>query len=235
MPDITPQIIAMGGGGFSMEPDNPLLDRYILEQAAKSRPAVAFLPTATGDADGYIVSFYTAFTRLPCEPSHLAFFRRVPDLRDYLFRQDVIYVGGGNTKSMLGIWKEWGLPELLREAWERGVILAGLSAGALCWFESGVTDSWAGGLSALPGLGFLKGSCCPHYDGEPERRPAYHRLVAAGELVPGFALEDGAALHFHGQEVFRTVASRPNAHAYQVTVAGDQVIEVALPAEYLGK
>jgi dipeptidase E len=124
-----------------MEPDNLTLDRYILAQARVPEPAVAFVPTASGDADASIVRFYTAFSGLPCRPSHLALFRRTPDLRSYLLAQDVIYVGGGNTKSMLAVWREWGLLELLREAWASGIVLAGISAGAICWFEQGVTDS----------------------------------------------------------------------------------------------
>src|SRR5262245_4062072 len=121
------QVIALGGGGFSMEPDNPALDLYILSQARASRPAVSFLCTARGDDDSYLVRFYRAFSGHDCRPSHLPFFERTPNLRDYLLRQDVIYVGGGNTKSMLGVWRAWDLPALLKEAWEEGVILAGIS------------------------------------------------------------------------------------------------------------
>src|SRR6476659_5432976 len=144
MPDKPRQIIAMGGGGFSMEPENLTLDRYVLAQAGLAEPRVSFLPTASGDVDSYAASFYTAFARLPCQPSHLMFFRRTPDLREHVLSQDVIYVGGGNTKSMLGVWREWGLPEILREAWEAGVVLAGVSAGCICWFEQGLTDSFEG-------------------------------------------------------------------------------------------
>src|SRR5690348_53936 len=115
-----PQIIALGGGGFSMEPDNPALDLYVLRQARTTRPAVSFLATASGDADAYLVKFYTAFSGYDCRPSHLRLFQRTPALRDHLLRQDVIYVGGGNTKSMLAVWRDWGLPALLREAWEGG-------------------------------------------------------------------------------------------------------------------
>src|SRR6516225_3725051 len=126
------QIIALGGG-FSMEPDNPVLDLYVLRQARTARPAVTFLGTASGDADSYLVRFYQAFSGYDCRPSHLPLFRRTPKLRDHLLHQDIIYVGGGNTKSLLGIWREWGLPALLREAWQEGIVLAGISAGAICW------------------------------------------------------------------------------------------------------
>jgi dipeptidase E len=227
------QIIALGGGGFSMEPENPVLDAYILQQAHKPYPGVCFLPTASGDSFRYIADFYTAFARLDCRPSHLPFFQRTPDLKSYLFRQDVLYVGGGNTKSMLAVWNDWGLPELLREAWEKGVVLAGVSAGAICWFEQCLTDSYAGSLTVLDCLGFLPGSCCPHYDGEPERRPLFHELISKGEILPGFGLEDSAAIHFINQDIYRIIASDPYAKAYQVRLVNGAVEEQALAAEYI--
>src|SRR5678810_1145979 len=154
----------MGGGGFSMEPDNPALDHFVIDLARRANPSVCFLATASGDAESYIDSFYTAFRKLPCRPTHVPLFARTPDLKTVLLEQDVIYVGGGNTKSMLAIWREWGIPDLLREAWNGGTVLCGVSAGAICWFAEGVTDSIPGELTALPCLGFLPGSCCPHYD-----------------------------------------------------------------------
>jgi peptidase E len=130
---------------------------------------VCFLATAAGDAESYIDSFYTAFRQLPCRPTHIPLFARTPDLKTVLLEQDIIYVGGGNTKSMLAVWRDWEMPELLRRAWEAGTVLAGVSAGAICWFETGLTDSSGTGLYPLTGLGFLAGACCPHYDGEAER------------------------------------------------------------------
>jgi dipeptidase E len=233
VPDTRRQIIALGGGGFSMEPENLALDRYILDQARVPKPAVAFVPTASGDSDNYVVRFYAAYGGLPCRPSHLPFFRRTLDLRSYLLAQDVIYVGGGNTKSMLAVWREWSLPELLREAWEGGIILAGISAGAICWFEQGVTDSFADRLRALDCLGFLSGSCCPHYSGEADRRPAYHRLLHDGEIAPGFAIDDGAAIHFIDREVHGVIASRQGATAYRVSVVGVEVQEEPMPVAFL--
>lgn len=233
MPDIRRQIIALGGGGFSVEPENLALDRYILAQARVSEPAVAFVPTASGESDNYIVRFYTAYLGLPCRPSHLAFFRRTPDLRSYLLTQDVIYVGGGNTKSMLAVWREWGFPELLREAWESGIVLAGISAGAICWFEQGVTDSFADQLRVIDCLGFLPGSCCPHYSGEADRRPSFHRLLRHGEIAPGFAIDDGAGIHYTNKQVHRVVASRKGATAYRVHATGAEVREEPMPVEYL--
>ncbi len=230
----TPQIIALGGGGFSMEPGNLALDRYILAQAQKARPSVCFLPTASGDSAQYIANFYTAYTGLECRPSHITFFNRTPDLRARLLQQDVIFVGGGNTKSMLAVWQAWDMPAILREAWEAGIVLAGISAGAICWFEQGITDSAGDALGVLDCLGFVAKSCCPHYDGEAERRPAFHRFLAEGRIRPGYALDDGAAVHFVGDESPRLVASRPAARAYAMSYDAGVVSETPLPIEYLG-
>lgn len=233
MTDRPRQIISLGGGGFSMEPDNLALDKYILEQAPVDNPAVAFVPTASGDSDHYLTRFYTAFSGLPCRPRHLPLFHAPPDVRSFVLSQDVIYVGGGNTKSMLAIWHEWDLNDIFCEAWERGIVLAGISAGAICWFEEGVTDSVGGELTAMPCLGLLKGSCCPHYDGEAERRPAFHRLLKAGQLRAGYAIDDGVAVHFVGNDVGRVVSSRPGAAAYRVAVVGGSIIEDRVPADLL--
>ncbi len=155
------QIIALGGGGFSDSRD-PGLDEYLLQQARVPRPTVCFVGAASGDADSYLAKFYAAFSRYECRPCHLPLFRRTPDLSAYVRAQDVIFVGGGNTRSMLAVWREWGLPELLREAYETGTVLAGISAGTICWFEQGVTDSAASEFEALQCLGLISGSCCPH-------------------------------------------------------------------------
>jgi dipeptidase E len=228
-------IIAMGGGGFSMEPDNPLLDDFILSQANAARPRVCFLPTAAGDADGYIVGFYSAFASR-AEASHLRlFYRTQVDIETLLLAQDVIYVGGGNTENMLAIWRTHGLDRILREAWEAGIVLAGLSAGSICWFEAGTTDSFGPNLDVLTdGLGFLAGSHCPHYDGEALRRPTYQGLVAEGRLPAGYAADDGAALVFDGTELREVVASRPEATAYRVEAVEGVARETRLPARYLG-
>ena len=230
------QIVAMGGGGFSMEPDNPALDRYVLRQAVRAEPRVCFLPTASGDAQSYIDRFYAAFSSLPCTPTHLSLFdpATTADPRSLLVAQDVVYVGGGNTRSMLALWREWGVDAALREAWQQGVVLAGISAGSICWFEQGVTDSIPGQLTPLRCLGFLPGSNNVHYDGEPERRPAYHRHVAAGLIDDGYAADDGVALHFVDRRLVRIVSSRPGARAYRVERRDDGVLETPLEPEYLG-
>jgi dipeptidase E len=231
-------IVAMGGGGFSVSPDDPLLDDFILGLAGRSgdrgRPRICFVPMASGDAPLYVRNFYDAFAGRT-EASWLPLFERDSrDLRAFLLAQDVVYVGGGNTENMLAIWRLHGVDAILREAWDRGVVLAGLSAGSLCWFESGVTDSFGPGLAPLrDGLGFLPGSHCPHYDGETLRRPSYHDLVANG-LAGGYAADDGAALHFVGAELAEVVTSRPTAGAYRVTVVDGRVVETRLPSRYLG-
>lgn len=230
-----PQIIAMGGGGFSMEPENLSLDRYVLSASGKPAPKVCFVPTASGDAQSYIDRFYDSLRTLPCIPTHLSLFKPpVMNLRSFVLEQDVIYVGGGNTRNLMALWREWGLDEILREAWQRGIVLAGLSAGSLCWFEEGVSDSVkTGELHPIACLGFLRGSHCPHYDGEPERRPTYHRLLQQGALPPGYAADDGAALHFLGTEPVKAVCSRPSARVYRVRWTGTQIEEIALEMQLL--
>lgn len=226
------QIIAMGGGGFSMEPDNPLLDQYILDQANKPRPKICFIPTASGDADSYIEKFYNFFNQQQCVPSHLSLFKPpTRDLERFVLEQDIVYVGGGNTKNLLVLWKEWGLDGILKKAWEQGIVLAGLSAGSICWYEEGVTDSYGDKLEPLQALGFLKGSHCPHYDGEAERRPTYRQFVDQGILQAGIAADDGAAVHYVGQNIKRIVSSRLTAKAYRVTKGEEE----ELATEYLGE
>jgi peptidase E len=227
------QIIAIGGGGFYRDADNLRLERYVMQQTGSDSPRVAFVPTASGEPDHYVASFYSAFLKLGCRPSVLTFFKRTPELRSFLLHQDVVYVGGGNTKSMLAVWRDWGLSELLREAWQSGVVLTGVSAGAICWFEQGLTDSFSDGLRSMAGLGFLPGSCCPHYDSEPERRPVYHKLLASEEIAPGIAIEDWTAVHFLGVERARVVAARAGARAYSMRNVYGSVQEVPLPVEYL--
>src|SRR5262245_55296773 len=218
----------MGGGGFSMEPDNPALDLFVLRLARRENPSVCFLATASGDAASYIDNFYASFRTLPCRPTHIPLFARTPDLKTVLLEQDVIYVGGGNTKSMLAVWREWDLPALLRRAWESGTVLAGVSAGAICWFETLLTDSSGTGLYPLSGLGFLEGACCPHYDGEPERRPALHRLIEDGTIARALALDDGAAAHFVNGTLANIVSSRPHARAYRVERVNGRATETVL-------
>ena len=230
------QIIAMGGGGFSMEPENLALDRYVIEQTHKPNPKVCFVPTASGDADNYILNFYKSFSTLPCQPNYFSIFRPPSaDIEGFILDQDVIYVGGGSTRSLMALWREFGLDTFLHKAYQAGTVLAGISAGANCWFEDCSTDSLPGEFQVLACLGFLKGSFCPHYDGESERRPSYQRLIGQGALKGGLAADDGAAVHFIDEELIRVVSSRPDARAYQVIRINDQVQEEALGTEFLAE
>lgn len=227
------QIIPIGGGGFYRDPENLELEKYVLRQCGTDNARVCFIPTASGEADHYVASFYAAFLKLGCKPSVLTFFKRTPDLRSLLLNQDVIYVGGGNTKSLIAVWRDWGVIEILREAWQSGIVLTGVSAGAICWFEQGLTDSFSDGLRALDCLGFLPGSCCPHYDGEVQRRPSLHKLLTAGDIAAGVAIEDWTGVHFIGDTIHKVIASKPGARAYSMRVAHGSVQEVPLPVEYL--
>lgn len=231
----TRQIIALGGGGFSMEPWNPLLDLYVLKQSGKKTPKICFIGTASGDAQGYIDRFYSSFRKLDCVPSHLSLFRgHTAEIESFILAQDILYVGGGNTRNLLTLWKDWGLDTSIRKAYERGTVLAGISAGSICWFEQGVTDSVPGRLSSLKCLGWLNGSNCPHYDGEIERRPSYHQLLKNGEILPGLATEDGVAAHYINEELKELVSSHPEKKAYSLTFKnGEPIEEVRLP-KYLG-
>ncbi len=218
-------IVAMGGGGFSME-DTPLLDDFVLGLTGVARPRVCFIGTASGDSDNYLRRYYDAFRDGRAERSHLPLFmRRGEDIGAFLLSQHVIYVGGGNTVNMLAIWREHGVDDALRAAWAAGVILCGVSAGSVCWFEHGVTDSYGPGLAPMKGLGFLAGSHCPHYDGEANRRPRYRELVDDGTLPPGVAADDSAALHYIGDELAEVVTSRPGAGAYRVKVGAETPLE----------
>jgi len=232
------QIVAFGGGGFSMEAGNRLLDDYVLGLAAargRDRPRVCFLPTASGDADHYIVRFYRHFPASRCESSHVSLFRRdcgTDDVRGHLLGQDLVYVGGGSVICLMGVLRAHGLDVALREAWEAGVVLCGLSAGSLCWFREAMTG-YHGNARPVEGLGLIAASNAVHYDKEPHRRPAYHAAVASG-MPGGYAVEDGAALHFVGDELARVVSSRRAACAYRVDAVAGEVVELPLPAHYLG-
>ena len=235
------QIVAMGGGGFSMEPENSLLDDFVLSLSRRQPARVCFLPTASADSPAYVAKFYRAFAGRSIPTDVTTFdptaFARHPaltaDLPRVLADQDVIYVGGGNTANLLAIWRAHGIDRILKDAWLGGVVMTGVSAGMLCWFRGGVTDSF-GGLAALnDGLGLIDATACPHYDGEAERRPTYHRLVAEG-FPGGFAADDGAALYFRGTELVEAVSSRPGAGAYRVALVEGQAVESRLDVRYLG-
>ena len=235
------QIVAMGGGGFSMEPDNPLLDDFVLSLSARQPARVCFLPTASGDSPAYVARFYRALARR-CVATDLTFVdsnlprhpARTSDLADFVAQQDIFYVGGGSTLHLLALWRAHGLDRLLRDAWHAGATLCGVSAGMICWFRASITDSF-GGLAPLhDGLALVDASACPHYDGEPARRPAFHVAVKDG-LPSGFAADDGAALHFVGRELAGAVSSRADARAYRVERRGTDVVEEMIPTRFLGQ
>jgi dipeptidase E len=215
------QIVAMGGG-FSAE-RSTVLDDFVLSLTGKTRPKVCFLPTASGDADHYVVRFYKAFGPR-AEASHVSLFRRERgcggvSFANHLLAQDLIYVGGGSLLSLLGAWRAHGLDSVLVEAWRRGIVLCGMSAGALCWFSEAVT-AFHGAAERVDALGLLPHSGCVHYDAEPERRESYHRFLADG-MPAGYALEDGVALHFAGAELVDVVRSRKAARAFHVDASGE--------------
>jgi dipeptidase E len=229
------QIVSFGGGGFSMEAGNPLLDEFVLELTGKPRPKVCFLPSASGDADHYIVRFYRHFSSDRCDPSHLSLFRREKapaEPREHLLDQDLIYVGGGSVTSLIGVWRAHGIDEILRECWERGVILCGLSAGSLCWFDEGVS-TFHGPAERTAGLGFLPWTNTVHYSSEPERRNALHGWLREG-MAPAYAADDGAALHFVGEDLAQVVASRPCSRAYRVELRHGHVVTTQLATRFLG-
>jgi peptidase E len=234
MSEIKRKVFTMGGGGFSEEPEIPRLDQYLLSLAQKKKPKVCFFGTASGDAQSYIDKFYDNMKRHSVEASHLALYK-VPQepLREFVLDKDVFYVGGGNTRNLMVLWKEWGLDSLLREAYQAGKVMGGISAGSLCWYEQGVTDSITGILGSISCTGILAGSNCPHYDGEKERRPAYQRLIAGG-MKDGIACDDGVAAVFENEKLVEFVSSRPNARAYLVKAMDGQVREEEALPRYLG-
>jgi dipeptidase E len=230
----TRKILAMGGGGFSMEPGNLLLDQFFFSKAEKPNPKVCFIGTASGDAEGYTDRFYEYMKDHEVIPSHLALYRApIGSLRDFILSKDILYVGGGNTRNLMALWREWGLDKIILEAYNNGVVLGGLSAGGLCWFEEGVTDSIPGTLSKLSCTGLLSGSFCPHYDGESERRPSYHRLIKDG-LKAGYACDDSAAVYFEDGKLIEAVSSVSTATAYYVKIENSEIVENKISTRFLG-
>lgn len=210
-----------------MEPENLVLDEFVIQIARNSNPRVCFVPTASGDSDHYTRRFYQSFTTLDCRPCHLSLFQPpTNDLLSYLCEQDVVYVGGGNTRNMLAIWREWSVDTYLRRALESGTVLTGLSAGAICWFEQATTDSFAPihsqRVDSMDCLGFVPGSHCPYYD-SANRREFYHQEILAGSMKEGFATEVGTALHFTNGEFVEAISSRSEARAYQVGKSGAEI------------
>lgn len=230
---MTPRIIALGGGGFSNDPDAPdgrRLDQVILDATGKDHPRLCLIGTASGDAEGDALTFYRAFSgRAETHDLNLFNKSRHPGLREFILGMDAIYVGGGSTLNLLAVWRAHGLDAILAEAWQAGVVLAGMSAGMVCWFESPVTDAFHDGtIRAIPGLGLLPGSACAHFDA-PMRRAAYPAMVSSG-LAAGHAAEDGVALVFEGTTLREAVTSVAGKRAYLVDADGEHEIPTRLLA-----
>jgi peptidase E len=221
------QIVGLGGAG-STDGQTQRLVAHAVGLAGKDRPNVCVVPTAVGDDAGSVLRVYSRLPRgavTTCVP----FFPWPPEgLRELVLAQDVVFVCGGNTANMLAIWRVHGFDRILREAWEAGVVLSGWSAGMICWFEAGVTDSFGPQLEGMrDGLGFLAGSACPHYDGEERRRPVYTRLVGDG-FPAGLAADDGVGLHYVDTELVEVVTVRPGAKAYRVEPDAETPLEPRL-------
>jgi len=232
----TPTILAMGGGGFTSQPGDPALDELVLELSGRREPRILFLPTASGDPNEQIASFHQTYGNRAALATVLSLFRRHGDprsLREIVLAHDVVYVGGGSLRNLLAIWIAHGLDEVLREAWQRGIVLAGLSAGAMCWFQGGCTKSF-GPPECNPGLGFLPGSLTVHADGEPERLPVWLESVRTGDLPGGWAADDGVGLVFEDTELVRVVSARPGTSALRVDAVGGELVRTRLQPELLG-
>jgi peptidase E len=231
------RILALGGHDFSPRPADRAICELMLRLAttrAGRRPKLCILPTASGDTSEMIGRFYSAFGERPCDLSDLSLFRlgsRPMELRDHLLAQDLIYVGGGSLLNLLAVWEAHELSTILGLAWRNGVVLAGQSAGAMCWFEAGITKS-SGKAEPGAGLGLLDGSLCVHYNNEPDRRAAY--LAAVGNGMPsGYGLDDYAGLLWEGNGTPSAVTAQRGARAYRVAKSEDGVIESPLPARFL--
>lgn len=228
------RIVAFGGASLLPGSIDGPLHRFLLDLTGRERPRVCFLGTASGDDAGSLAAFYAWFAPRT-EATHLGLFdRRINDIEGFLSAQDVIYVGGGNTANLLAIWRAHGVDIALRKASQSGVILAGPSAGAICWFEGGVTDSFGPALGALrDGLGFLSGTFCPHYDSDSARRPRYHEFVADRSLSDGYAADDGVGLLFSGGHLVEAVAAMPESRAFRVERRGNGVEETSIKPRFL--
>ncbi len=232
------QILAIGGfQPRSRAHSLPGLLRYALDLTGRPNPRVCLVPTAHENDLSPVLMAYQELSAIGARPSHLSLFPQpnVAEPADLLLDQDLIFVGGGSVANMLAVWRVHGLLEPLTRAWKAGTVLAGVSAGAICWFESGTTDSFGSELRPFKeGVGILPGSYCPHYLLEPTRRPTFQRLVASGDLPPGVACDDGAAAHYVGTELTEIVAETPGATGYLVTPDGaGGFLEAPLPARLL--
>jgi peptidase E len=229
-----PKKIIFAVGGWKTSKDALPLMRAFVALTGKPNPKVCLLPTAAGDSADSIVSWYDLMNQLECRPRHLRLFQpsKVQNFEEVLLDMDAIFVGGGNTLNMLAIWKEQGIDRVLHEAWTRGIVLGGASAGAICWFEQGCTDSRPGKLTGMACLGWLPGSACPHFDLE-KRRAAYHELVGSGDLKDGIACDEGVGVVYEGEKLVRIMSSLPKAKAYAVRRQEGRITTTDLETEAL--
>lgn len=226
------KIVIGTSGGFAIEPRNKRIDRYILAQSTASKPKICFIGTASGDSKSYIQRFYNFFNQENCTPSHLPLFKtKIIDREGFLLAQDIIYVGGGNTKNMLAIWRDWGIDKILEKAYHQGVILSGISAGSLCWFEQGISDSVPEHLSALNCLGFIKGSNVPFY-GE-EKKKIYPEWIKSGTISSGIATEISVGVHYENGVLKKVFSSRKGPKAYKYIWQEEQLVEEIIKPEYI--
>ena len=224
--------ILIAGGGFRTK-----FIGLMAQLSGKPRARVCFLPTASADSESGIIAFYQSCAPLNVEPfvqrSFIESLSQTQGWDEVLLSMDAIVVSGGNTLNQQAIWKAQGIDVVLREAWNRGIVLGGASAGSLCWFDEGTTDSRPKALSIVKCLGFIPGSHSPHYDAEPGRRPLYQKLIASGEMQPGYACDNDAGLYFEDTTVKRVVATRQGAKCYYVSAANGVVTEKVLEPEQI--
>ena len=223
MPDRN--IVAIGGGGFGRSLGKLKIEKYIVSLVKKENPRICFVPTASGDNDTYKLNFYRAFSQLNCSTSHLDFFSRTEDLNQKIMQQDIIYVGGGNTKSMLAVWRDWNLDNILENAYKKGIIMSGVSAGAICWFDKGITDSYLTSLEILDCLGFIKGNACPHFDEEIEREPFVRSAIKKKLIKSCICIEGHNAFHIHNECNIKSVNFGDNKKCYELYMQGNKILK----------
>jgi len=222
--------ILIAGGNF-----NTAFIRYMAQLTGKPRPKLLYLPTASADSANGVITWYRNCAPVNVEPSHqnsfIASTSQARSWEEVFLSVDGIVCSGGNTLNQQAIWKAQGIDAILRQAWDRGIVLGGASAGSLCWFEEGTTDSRPKELSKVECLGFLKGSHSPHYDAEPGRRPLYQKLILSGQMKPGYACDNSAGIYFEDNVVKRVVASTPTAKVYYVSVENGKILEKVMEPE----
>jgi len=226
-----PKIVASGGGS------NAAIVKFMASLTGKDRPRICYLPTAAADNVYAILRWFKTCAEIDVVPMvqemFISSYSMKQTFKEVLLSMDAIVVSGGNTLNMMAIWKAQGIDEVLYKAWQKGIVLGGGSAGSLCWFEEGTTDSRPKELTKVECLGFLEGSHSPHYDGEAERRPAYHKLIGDGTLKAGYAVDNSAAVYFEGTELKKVVATRKSANAYYVEKINGNVKEKVLKPDII--